>query len=199
MRQLLASVAVTLIALSLVPGSSLARATYRITTDKEGFPVRLGPLRATSGPHARDAVAAFGAASSVRPGRGICVARWNALGLKLTYTSFGAIPDFCRDVLLQTAVVRSSRWATWAGLRVGMRSSRVPALHHNARFQRGKWVLATQDVFGIEAVAHGQRRQAAARSRTRSQRFALFAGPRGLVAQQRAGFSSARSAGTFTA
>ena len=31
-----------------------------------------------------------------------------------------------------------------------MRSSRVPPLHHNARFQRGKWVLATQDVFGSE-------------------------------------------------
>lgn len=132
------------------PAAAVAPAAFRIATNKEGFPVRLGPLAATSGPHVRDAVAAFGRASSVRPGRGICVARWNGLGLKLLYTSFGGISDFCRDGLLQTAVIRSSRWVTWAGLRVGMRSSRVPELHRNAKFQRGKWVLATQDVFGSE-------------------------------------------------
>ena len=138
------------LALAAAPATAITPENYRIATDKEGFPVRLGKLAATSGPHVRDAVAAFGRASSVRPGQGICVARWKGLGLKLLYTSFGGISDFCRDGLLQTAVIRSSRWVTWAGLRVGMRSSRVPALHHNARFQRGKWVLATQDVFGSE-------------------------------------------------
>jgi hypothetical protein len=31
-----------------------------------------------------------------------------------------------------------------------MRSSRIPELHPDAEFTRGKWVLATQSVFGSE-------------------------------------------------
>ena len=133
-----------------LPVAAPAATTYRIAVDKQGFAVRLGPLRANSHPHLRDAVSVFGAASSVRPGRGVCTARWNRLGLKALYTSFGAVEDFCEDGFLQSATLRSRIWRTWAGLRVGMRTSRIRRLHHNATFERGKWVLATQDVFGSE-------------------------------------------------
>jgi hypothetical protein len=135
--------------------------TYRISVDRQGFVDRLGPLRPHSHPYPRDARLAFGRPSSQRAGRGVCRLRWSALKLSTLFTSFGAISDFCRDGLLQTAVVRSKIWRTWKGLRVGMRSSRVPGLHRDARFEHGKWVLATQSVFGSEpsptvsALVHG--------------------------------------------
>jgi hypothetical protein len=125
--------------------------TYRISVDHQGFVSRLGPLRPHSHPYPRDARAAFGRPTSQHAGRGVCRLRWSRLKLSTLYTSFGAISDFCRDGLFQTAVVRSSVWRTWKGLRVGMRSTRVRELHRDARFERGKWILATQSVFGSEA------------------------------------------------
>jgi hypothetical protein len=137
--------------------------TYRITVDRNGFVNRLGPLRPHSHPYPRDARAAFGTPSSQQAPRGECRLRWSRLKLSAAFTSFGGISDFCRDGLLQTAVVRSQVWRTWEGLRVGMRSSRVRELHHSARFKRGKWVLASQTLFGSEpsptvsALVHGGR------------------------------------------
>ncbi|MEA2272242.1 MAG: hypothetical protein QOI98_950 [Solirubrobacteraceae bacterium] len=133
----------------LAGASPAAARTYRITVD-HGFPVRLGPLKVQQHPFVRDAESAFGRASSTRPVRGACKVRWSRLKLNATFTSFGAITDFCRDARFQTAVLRSSVWQTWKGLRVGMASSRVLELHRNAKFDRGKWVLATQSVFGPE-------------------------------------------------
>jgi hypothetical protein len=134
-------------ALFAVPAQAAPAETYGITT-QGGFVVRMGPLRVKSHPYLRDAVAAFGQPTSVTPERGVCTARWSALRLTASFTSFGAVSDFCRQGLLQKAVVRSAVWRTWAGLRVGMRSTRVPELHHDAEFSGGKWVLATQDVIG---------------------------------------------------
>jgi hypothetical protein len=125
-------------------------ATYRIGIDRQGFVNRLGPLRPHSHPYPRDARAALGTPSSQKAGRGVCRLRWSRLKLSALFTSFGGISDFCRDGLFQSAVVRSRIWRTWEGLRVGMRSSRVPELHRGARFERGKWVLASQTVFGSE-------------------------------------------------
>ena len=148
--------------LAFAAAAPAAEATsYRITVDRQGFVNRLGPLRTHSHPHPGDARAAFGRPSSQRAGRGVCRVKWSRLRLSTLYTSFAAITDFCRDGFLQTAVVRSRIWRTWKGLRVGMRSSRVRALHRDARFERGKWVLATQSVFGSEpaptvsALVHG--------------------------------------------
>ena len=134
-------------ALSAVPAEAAVDKTYGITT-QGGFVVRMGPLKVKSHPYLRDAIAAFGQPTSVTPGRGVCTARWSAPRLTALFTSFGAINDVCRQGLLQTAVVRSPVWRTWAGLRVGMRSTRVLELHHHAEFSGGKWVLATQDVIG---------------------------------------------------
>jgi hypothetical protein len=134
---------------ALVPAAASARSlTIRINSD--GFVSRLGPLHPLRHPFLRDARAAFGTPTSVRASRGECRARWARLKLKALFTSFGGISDFCRDGRFQTAVVRSPTWRTWRGLRVGMRSSRIPDLHPEARFARGKWVLATQSVFGTE-------------------------------------------------
>jgi hypothetical protein len=142
------AVAAVMVVVVALPAAAGAR-TYTITTER-GFVVRMGPLRVKSHPYLRDAAAAFGRPGSVRPGRGACTARWPALKLKALFTSFGAVDDFCAQGLLQTAVVRSRVWRTWAGLRVGMPSARVRELHHNARFADGKWVLATQTVYGPE-------------------------------------------------
>ena len=149
-------------ALAAVPAEAAVAKTYGITT-QGGFVVRMGPLKVKSHPYLRDAVAAFGQPTSVTPGRGECTARWSALRLTALFTSFGGISDFCRQGLLQAAVVRAPVWRTWAGLRVGMRSTRVPELHHDAEFTGGKWVLATQDVIGsgpsptVSALVHAGR------------------------------------------
>jgi hypothetical protein len=135
------------LSVTLVPAAQ-AR-TYRVSTEG-GFVVRVGPLKVKSHPYLRDAVRAFGQPTSVRPGNGYCRARWRALGLTATFTSFGGISDFCGQGFFQAAVLRSSVWRTWAGLRVGMRSTRISDLHHDAEFIAGKWVLATQDVYGSD-------------------------------------------------
>lgn len=137
------------VVVALVPTAASAR-SLTIRVDSRGFVSRLGPLAPLRHPFLRDARRAFGTPTSVRPSRGACTARWERLRLKALFTSFGGISDFCRDGRFQTAVVRSRIWRTWKGLRVGMRSSRVPALHPDADFTRGKWVLATQSVFGAE-------------------------------------------------
>jgi hypothetical protein len=144
--------AITLVvgtAAALTASAAANAKTYRITVEA-GWVVRMGPLKVKTHPYLRDASAAFGRPTSVKPGRGICTARWSAPRLTAQFTSFGGISDFCGEGLFQTAVVRSSMWETWAGLRVGMRSARVPELHESAEFSNGKWVLATQDVYGSE-------------------------------------------------
>jgi hypothetical protein len=141
----------TLLATSaLAAAPATAATTYRIGVDSRGFVNRLGPLKPQSAPFPRDARAAFGRPSSQRAGRGTCTLRWSRLKLKVLFTSFAAITDFCRDGRIQTAVARSAVWRTWKGLRVGMRSSRVREMHRSARFERGKWILASQTVFGSE-------------------------------------------------
>jgi len=142
-------VAATLGALALLPGAASAR-SLTIRVDSRGFVSQLGPLHPLRHPFLRNARAAFGTPTTVRASRGECHARWGRLKLKALFTSFGGISDFCRDGRFQTAVVRSSVWRTWKGVRVGMRSSRIPELHPDAKFERGKWVLATQSVFGNE-------------------------------------------------
>ena len=134
---------------ALVPAAASARSlTIRVNSD--GFVSRLGPLHPLRHPFLRDARAAFGTPTSVRASRGECRARWAPLRLKTLFTSFGGISDFCGEGRLQTAVIRSRVWRTWKGLRVGMRSSRIPELHPAAEFTRGKWVIATQSLFGSE-------------------------------------------------
>jgi hypothetical protein len=134
---------------AIVPAAASARSlTIRVNSD--GFVSRLGPLHPLRHPFLRDARAAFGTPTSVRASRGECRARWAPLRLKTLFTSFGGISDFCGEGRLQTAVIRSRVWRTWKGLRVGMRSSRIPELHPAAEFTRGKWVIATQSLFGSE-------------------------------------------------
>ena len=124
------------VVVALVPAAAQAR-PLTIRVDARGFVSRLGPLHPLRHPFLRDARAVFGTPTAVRPSRGECRARWARLKLKALFTSFAAISDFCRDGRFQTAVVRSRVWRTWKGLRVGMRSSRIPVLHPNAEFTRG--------------------------------------------------------------
>lgn len=137
------------VVVALLPAAAQAR-SLTIKVDSRGFVSQLGSLHPLRHPFLRNARAAFGVPTTVSPSRGECRARWAKLRLKALFTSFGAISNFCRDGRFQTAVVRSRVWRTWKGLRVGMRSSRIPELHPNAEFTRGKWVLATQSVFGAE-------------------------------------------------
>lgn len=138
--------AVCLLALTR-PTASATVPKYTILTER-GFVVRLGPLNLKRASNLDAARSAYGSPSSITPIHGACKIAWSRLQLRTTFTSFGAVSDFCREGALQVAVIRSPIWRTWAGLRVGMRSSRIPQLHHKARFVDGKWVLATQSVYG---------------------------------------------------
>jgi hypothetical protein len=148
--------------LGLVAAAPAQAKSYGISTSN-GFVVRLGPLHVQQDPLLRDAIGVFGRPSETKPVPGACKVWWPRLGLRATFTSFAAISDFCAQGRFQAATIRSSKWRTWAGLRVGMRSSRVAQLHHNAVFTAGKWVLATQDVIGsgpsptVSALVRGGR------------------------------------------
>lgn len=145
--------AVLLVALALplaAPGHAAAR-TYEIKLTGNGFVKRLGPLKVQRDPLLRDAERAFGQASSARASGGVCVAKWRSLRLRATFTSFGGASDMCAEGRFQLATVRSKVWRTWKGLRVGMRTARVAELHPSAEFDDGKWVLATQSVYGEPA------------------------------------------------
>src|SRR3712207_5283745 len=123
---------------ALAPAAAEAK-TYRIAGER-GLVVKLRPYRPADGPELADASAALGAPSKVDPTRGACHVTWAGLRLRALFTSFGGESDLCNDGLFQSAVVKSRMWVTWRGLRVGMASKRVPELHRNARFARGKWV-----------------------------------------------------------
>jgi hypothetical protein len=54
--------------------------------------------------------------------------------------------------LAQSFAARGSRFRSWAGLRPGMRSSRIADLHPYAELRRGTWWLRTAvSPFGSES------------------------------------------------
>src|SRR5688500_11197912 len=133
----------------LVAGATEASAAYTIRT-KEGAITRIGPMKTVGakGGRVMDATAAFGPASSIAPigpsDSEACRIEWRALKLRATFANFG-LGDPCgaETGRLQVATVRSRRFRTRRGLRVGDPSSAIAEKHPRARFRRNRWVVST--------------------------------------------------------
>jgi hypothetical protein len=119
--------------------------SYTIHTSG-GFIARIGPMRIkgkTGGTLAR-ATAAFGRPSRIDPvgdGTDACHVEWRRLRLRTTFANFG-IDSACSPSggRLQTATVRSSRFRTTRGVRVGSKSSTIVGKHSRAEFINGSLV-----------------------------------------------------------
>jgi len=147
--QLLLALALLAAAAALSPPTAAAGSpTYTIRTS-DGFITRIGPMRTSSvdGPTLANASRIFGRPSVVDPvgdGSDACVVEWRRLRLRATFANFG-IDSACapRGGRLQAATIRSSRFRTTRGIRVGSRSSAIPERHRGAEFVDGIWWIAS--------------------------------------------------------
>jgi hypothetical protein len=83
------------------------------------LPIRRNAIRAYGTPDARDAQG--------------CPNRWRRLGLRLITADFGGGPPCAPTTPVQQIVIRSSRWRTERGLRVGDSLDRVRELYPELR------------------------------------------------------------------
>jgi predicted metal-binding membrane protein len=134
-------------------GASPASAAYTIRT-KDGFVTSVGPLRSSEATVAR-ATSVFGMPSVTDPvgdGTDACRLEWRRLRFRAVFANFG-IANACDEGLLQAGTIRSRRFRTWRGLRVGDRSSTIPDKHPRAEFRRNTWWLASViSQYGEEAT-----------------------------------------------
>ena len=157
-----------LVALLACAAEAPAATVHTIRTNGDGWITRIGSLRtrSTEGPTIAKAGAAFGRPTSVRPvgtGGVGCRVVWRGLRLRATFSSFGGA-DACAEGFLQAATIRSRRFRTRRGLRVGDRSSTIRDKHPNARFRNNVWWIASahspyagQRIPTIEALVQGGR------------------------------------------
>jgi hypothetical protein len=130
------------------------RRSYTIRTDG-GWIKRIGPFR----PHGigrgspADAAAVFGAPSAVSPLSYGCRIDWRHLRFRAVFANFGG-GSRCEDASLQEATIRSSRFRTTRGIRVGSRSEVIPEKHSNAEFKESAWWIAS--VYLPYGVGHEQ-------------------------------------------
>ena len=130
-----------------------ASAVFTIRT-QEGAVTRVGPLRSSNATVMR-ATEVFGMPSATRPvgdGSEACRLEWDDLRLRATFANFGAC-GACEAGRLQAATIRSRRFRTWRGLRVGDRSSSIARRHPRARFRgRTWWIASIVSPYGEEAT-----------------------------------------------
>jgi hypothetical protein len=80
--------------------------------------------------------------------------RWRELDLVIEFANYGGVPEgetICsgRWGLAQNFIARGRKFASWAGLRPGMRSRAVPRRHPDAtRHARSWWLKTYQYPFG---------------------------------------------------
>jgi len=97
----------------------------------------------------------FGRPSRIDPigdGSDACRVEWRGLRLNATFANFG-IESACSATggRLQAATIRSARFQTTRGIRVGSASSTIPIKHRSAEFVEGAWWIAsTTPPFGDE-------------------------------------------------
>jgi hypothetical protein len=142
MRLLLTSL---LLALAAPAAAQAAPLTIRAG---EHSVTRIGDFRPGSNASIAAATRAFGTPSSRRHEGEGCQVDWDRLKLRIFFANFGALPpggDVCdaRVGKAQLFRVRSARFRTWRGLRVGQRSAVIPELHPAARFRGGTWWVRT--------------------------------------------------------
>ena len=145
----LTSTAIALLVLGVaVAESGGASRSFTIRTS-DGYVTRIGTfkVRGTNQGTLAQAIAAFGRPSEVDPsgdGSDACYVTWRRLRIRATFANFG-LADACSPSggLLQSATLRSRRFRTTRGVRVGTRSRTIPAKHHNAQFRNGSWWIAS--------------------------------------------------------
>jgi hypothetical protein len=135
-------------AVSSPPSAAAQSRSYTIRTH-DGFIMRIGTMRTSSadGPRLANAIRIFGRPSAIDPegdGSDACVVEWRRLRLRAVFANFG-IESACspRGGRLQAATIRSTRFRTTRGIRVGSRSAAIPQRHRNAEFVGGVWWIAS--------------------------------------------------------
>jgi hypothetical protein len=153
------------------PGSAAAQGPSFTIRTNDGVITRIGTLRIfgrDAGTLAR-ASAVFGRPSRIDPigdGSDACRVEWRRLRLNATFANFG-IDSACspRGGRLQAATIRSPRFRTTRGIRVGIASSTIPIRHRSAQFVNGAWWIASttppfgdeEEIATISAIVSGGR------------------------------------------
>jgi hypothetical protein len=128
------------------PRAQQAAVHYTIRTN-QGAVARIGSFHPARDATIAAATRVFGQPSSRHLTRyNACNVKWRPIGLRITFASYAVGPggaNICSPSvgLAQSFAARGSRFRTWAGLRPGMRSSRIPDLHPYAELWRGRWWL----------------------------------------------------------
>jgi hypothetical protein len=126
---------------------------------------RLGPYRYGLTPGYAAAVRAFGAPTSRSATPSSCAVRWAALGLSVTFATAGAGSPCDSGALAAArwagASIRSAKWTTSAGLRVGATLATLRGLYPaSVHVARSRWLLLYKRgevglVPYLEADTHG--------------------------------------------
>jgi hypothetical protein len=132
----------------LAAASHAATHSFTIRTSA-GSITRIGSMATTgrSGGTLARAIAAFGRPTLIDPvgdGSDACRVVWRHLRIRATFANFG-LDSACAPTggRLQSATVRSRRFRTTRGVRVGTRSQTIPDKHRNAAFRDGAWWIAS--------------------------------------------------------
>ncbi len=141
----------------LAAAGAQAATVHTIRTNGDGWITRIGELRTrTSPPTFEKARAAFGRPTEVAPlgGDSACRIVWRRLRLRTVFANFGGGRACAPSVgLFQSGTIRSRRFRTARGLRVGDRSSTIKQKHPGAVFRRNVWWIArAESPYGEEAT-----------------------------------------------
>jgi hypothetical protein len=100
------------------------------------------------------AIRAFGQPSSLRRRDVTCLARWQALGVRISFYNLGGQnPCQGRYGYFGEAIVTGRGWATAKGLRIGDPARRVSALYGRRRVSGAwVWLLTRRSPFGEGGV-----------------------------------------------
>jgi hypothetical protein len=153
-------------ALALVVGAaSAAVGDYLVAATGSPDAQRLGPYRYGVTPGYAAAARAFGAPSARSVSGSSCAVRWAGLGLSVTFATFGAgspcDPGALAAARWAGASIRSAKWTTTAGLRVGDTLATLRRLYpHAVHVARSRWLLTYKRgevglIPYLEADVHG--------------------------------------------
>jgi len=136
---------VATLAFAAPPTTATAASGYTIKTNS-GSVARIGQFRPSKNPTLSAAQRVFGPASAMKNEYGLsgCRVDWKRLRLRIHFLNLGG-QDACSPVygFAQSFTVRSSRFRTWGGLRVGNRSSTILDKHPWAEYRDDKWWLTS--------------------------------------------------------
>jgi hypothetical protein len=130
------------------PGVASAARTIKAEPGHYWAVTYLGSWHVRAHPEYGKAVFALGEPSSVSSNGVPCTARWNSLGTRILFTSFGGQTS-CSEANAQRAVIKGPAgrrsWRTQRGLRVGDGFARLKRLYPYARRKPGARVIVYQN------------------------------------------------------